>query len=69
MTDLGSDLGSMHFFESKALRDSSVRSEAVGGRGAILRPRLARLHRADPVWSHHLVIFVLDDVTVPHILA
>src|SRR6266545_3085756 len=30
---------------------------------------LARLGRSDAVWPHHLVVFVLDDVAVPHELA
>src|SRR5688572_2747901 len=36
------------------------------------RPRLLWcpwLNRPDPVWSHHLVVLVLDDVTVPDELA
>jgi hypothetical protein len=31
--------------------------------------RLAKLLRPDPVRPHHLVVFVLDDVTVPDELA
>src|SRR5512134_2027680 len=37
--------------------------------GAGRRPGRTALLRADPVWPHHLVVLVLDDVAVPDVLA